>query len=157
VHGVTGFWCGAGRGADAPCYGPAARRAVNVSASKSDAFVLGAAVRARLPFGHRRRLRQRADFERLFREGARRSAGGFLFYVARRDSGPPRLGIVISRRHARLAATRNAIKRYIREAFRLEQIVLGPIDLLVRPPLGIRPSVAMMTRLRALLARLEEK
>lgn len=89
--------------------------------------------------------------------GQRRSFGGFVFYMARRECGPARLGIVISRRHARLAATRNAIKRYIREAFRLEQSGLGPIDLLVRPPFGARPSVEMLTRLRALLGRLEEK
>lgn len=119
--------------------------------------MLSATARTRLAFGRAQRLTQRVDFERLFREGERRSAGGFLFYVARRDSGSARLGIVISRRHARLAATRNAIKRNIREAFRLEQSVLGPIDLLVRPPLGIKPSAEMMTRLRALLLRLEEK
>jgi len=77
--------------------------------------------------------------------------------MARRESGPARLGIVISRRHARLAATRNAIKRYIREAFRLEHAALGSIDLLVRPPLGVRPSTEMLTRLRALLVRLEDK
>jgi len=157
VHGDTGFWCGAARPADAPFCVRVARRAASASASKFGACVPGAIARTRLAFGPARRLTQRVDFERLFREGARSSAGGFLFYVGRREDGPPRLGIVISRRHARLAATRNAIKRYIREAFRLEQYHLGPIDLLVRPPLGIKPSVAMMTRLRALLLRLEEK
>lgn len=117
----------------------------------------GAAARTRLAFGRARRLTERTDFERLFREGVRQNAGGFLFYVARRDSGPARLGIVISRRHARLAATRNAVKRIIREAFRLEQSVLGPMDLLVRPPLGVKPSADLLTRLRAMLVRLEEK
>lgn len=81
-----------------------------------------------------------------------------MFYIASRgDGGSARLGIVISRRHARLAVTRNAIKRYIREAFRLEQSVLGSIDLLVRPPFGVTPGSDMLTRLRTLLRRLKEK
>jgi ribonuclease P protein component len=108
-------------------------------------------------FDRSRRLTQSADFERLLRAGTKRSAGGYLFYMARRDSGPARLGILISRRHSRLAATRNTVKRYIREAFRLEQTALGSIDLLVRPPLGIKPSPEMLKQLRALLLRLEEK
>jgi len=110
-----------------------------------------------LAFDRKRRLTQRADFERLLREGERRSAAGYVFYLTRRESGPARLGILISRRHSRLAATRNAIKRYIREAFRLEQAALGSIDLLVRPPLGAKPTPEMLTRLRALLMRLEKK
>ena len=60
----------------------------------------------------------------------------------------------MSRRHAKAAAERNRIKRCIREAFRLEQETLGPMDLLVRPPYGIKPCAAMIERLRGLLARL---
>ncbi len=93
----------------------------------------------------------------MLKAGTRRSIGGYVFYMAPREHGPARLGIVISRRHARLAATRNAIKRYIREAFRLERSHLGPIDLLVRPPFGVRPSPEMLTRLRGLLGRLEKQ
>lgn len=110
-----------------------------------------------LAFDRTRRISRREGFDRLLREGTRRSAGGYLFYMARRESGPARLGIVISRRHARLAATRNAIKRYIREAFRLEQSALGSVDLLVRPPLGVRPSAEMLKHLRTLLLRLEDQ
>jgi ribonuclease P protein component len=119
--------------------------------------VPGAASGERRTFDRSRRITRRADFERLLKSGRRRSVGGYVFYMARRDCGLARLGIVISRRHARLAATRNAIKRYIREAFRLEQSGLGPIDVLVRPPLGVKPTVEMLTRLRSLLGRLEEK
>jgi RNase P protein component len=49
---------------------------------------------------------------------------------------------------------RNRLKRCIREAFRLEQAGLGAIDVLVRPPLGARPGVAMLGRLRALFVEL---
>ena len=75
-------------------------------------------------------------------------------YVARRDSGSARLGVLISRKHAARAVVRNRIKRCIREAFRLEQERLGPLDLLVRPPYGVKPSAQMVAHLRAIFVRL---
>jgi ribonuclease P protein component len=74
--------------------------------------------------------------------------------MERRDSGHPRLGLLVSRKHSRAATQRNGIKRCIREAFRLEQENLGPLDLLVRPPYGVRPSPDMICKLRGLLAGL---
>jgi len=64
--------------------------------------------------------------------------------------------MLVTRRHARAAVERNRIKRCIREAFRLEQETLGPLDLLVRPPYGIKPSAKMIVQLRALLGRLSQ-
>ena len=49
---------------------------------------------------------------------------------------------------------RNRIKRCIREAFRLEQQSLGAIDVLVRPPYGVRGSPVMLRTLRDLLVKL---
>jgi ribonuclease P protein component len=89
------------------------------------------------------------------RQGARRSIDGYTFYVARRDTGNARLGMLISRKHAALAVERNRIKRCIREAFRQEQEKLGALDVLVRPPYGIRPSAQMIVRLREIFGRLE--
>ena len=77
-------------------------------------------------------------------------------YVVRRESGSPRLGMLISRRHAARAVVRNRIKRCIREAFRLEQERLGPLDVLVRPPYGVKPSAQMVARLRAILGKLAQ-
>jgi ribonuclease P protein component len=94
------------------------------------------------------------QFERLLREGARHSAAGYTFYLARRDAGVPRLGILVSKKHAPAATERNRIKRCIREAFRLEQERLGPVDVLVRPPLRAEASAAMIQRLRALFGAL---
>jgi ribonuclease P protein component len=110
--------------------------------------------RAVLGFGTEKRLARKSDFERLLREGARRSKSGYLFYMAARAEGPPRLGILISRRHAAKATMRNRIKRCIREAFRLEQARLGALDVLVRPPYGARPGAAMLERLRVMFASL---
>jgi ribonuclease P protein component len=80
---------------------------------------------------------------------------GYTFYVARRDTGSARLGMLISRRHAARAVVRNRIKRCIREAFRLEQGGMGALDVLVRPPYGIKPSAQMIAHLRSIFGRLK--
>jgi ribonuclease P protein component len=107
------------------------------------------------PFGADRRITGRSAFEPLLRDGRRRSASGYTFYVSRRGEGPPRLGILVTRRHAARATERNRIKRCIREAFRLEQRHLGAVDVLVRPPYGARGSAKMLERLRELFRGLE--
>jgi len=129
--------CGA---AQSPCAGPAPARAV--------------AAAKRYGLDSPRRLRQKAQFERLLREGRRCNLSGFTFYISRRDAGGPRLGLLVTRKHAANASERNRIKRCIREAFRLEQAQLKAVDLLVRPPLGLRPNAAMIVRLRELLRTL---
>lgn len=110
--------------------------------------------RAGFGLGADKRLARKSDFERLLREGARRSQSGYLFYVAARAEGPPRLGILISRKHSARATMRNGIKRCIREAFRLEQAGIGSLDVLVRPPYAARPGPLMQQKLRALFAGL---
>jgi ribonuclease P protein component len=88
------------------------------------------------------------------RKGERRTRAGYTFYIVRRPAGPPRLGILISRKHAARASDRNRIKRCIREAFRLEQQHLGSIDLLVRPPYLRRARSDSLDELRGLLCEL---
>jgi ribonuclease P protein component len=88
----------------------------------------------------------------LLRDGARRNLAGYTLYFERRAAGAPRLGMLVTRKHAAAATERNHIKRCIREAFRLEQHRLGPVDLLIRPPYGGRGSAEMIRRLRELLA-----
>jgi ribonuclease P protein component len=64
--------------------------------------------------------------------------------------------MLVTRKHAARATDRNRIKRCIREAFRLEQENLGPLDILVRPPYGAKPSARMIERLRSLLGKLRQ-
>jgi ribonuclease P protein component len=109
---------------------------------------------ARFGLGAQLRITLRRDFERLLRLGVRRNVSGYTFYVGQRPEGPARLGILISRRHSPKAVRRNAIKRSVREAFRLEQERLGPFDLLVRPPYGATPGREMIASLRQLLAKI---
>ena len=80
---------------------------------------------------------------------------GYVFYMARREGGAARLGMLVSRRHAARAVERNRIKRCIREAFRLEQENLGALDVLVRPPYGIEPGAQMISRLRRIFGTLK--
>ena len=108
----------------------------------------------RYGLGAGRRLANKADFERLLRQGSKRSRSGYTFFTSVRDAGPARLGIVITRKHAARATVRNGIKRCIREAFRLEQAGLGALDVLVRPPFGARPGAQMLVRLRELFVEL---
>jgi len=108
----------------------------------------------RFSYGPGLRLSGRAEFERLLKTGERRHIAGYTFYFVRRGSGLPRLGILVSRRHARKATDRNRIKRCIREAFRTGQADIGPLDVLIRPPLQVAPGREMITRVRSLLGRL---
>ena len=79
---------------------------------------------------------------------------GYTFYVESRNAGGPRLGLLVTRKHAARAIDRNRIKRCLREAFRLEQDGLGPLDVLVRPPFGVKPSAEMIRQVRAIMATL---
>jgi len=79
---------------------------------------------------------------------------GYTFYLARRGAGAARLGMLVSRKHAARAVERNRIKRCIREAFRLEQEQLGALDVLVRPPYGVKPGTTMISRLRQVFGSL---
>ena len=142
------FACAAARAAAGRCCALGAPRAASVSRFKRPRDVL-----RRWGFGAELRLRHRRDFERLLAHGIRRSASGFTFYLERRAEGLPRLGVLVSLRHSPKAVRRNALKRSVREAFRLEQERLGAVDLLVRPPYGAAPGKQMIENLRQLLAK----
>ena len=150
------FSCAAARPAGVPCCAQDAQRDGSVSPCRPAPGVLGETRRARFGLGADRRLAKKADFERLLREGSRSSRSGYTFFVSMRAEGPPRLGILISRKHAARSTVRNRIKRCIREAFRLEQAALGALDVLVRPPFGARPGVAMLARLREFFSGLRQ-
>jgi len=79
----------------------------------------------------------------------RRIARGALFIVSgprQAGGGPARLGLVVPKRHAPLAVTRNAIKRVLREAFRLRRSGLPDGDLVFR--LVSRPAPGSLTALK---------
>ncbi|MGH8728790.1 MAG: ribonuclease P protein component [Burkholderiales bacterium] len=72
-----------------------------------------------------------------------------------RGEEPPRLGIAVSRRYAKLATTRNAFKRQVREAFRDCRETLQGVDVIVRlrAPIEVG-SRAQQDEIRNLFAEL---
>lgn len=111
----------------------------------------------RYTFGKAFRLRKSSEFDAVF--AGRRSAGDgvLVVYAARSPMPHPRLGLVVSRKVGG-AVRRNRWKRLLREAFRLAQHELPPLDLVCIPRLRGEPTHEQVARsLRQLAARLEEK
>ena len=87
------------------------------------------------------RVLESDDFARALKTRAQR---GRYLWVYRRSGEPsvtqsdrPQLGLMIGKRNARTAVLRNAIKRRIREQFRLRQTVLQPSQYVVRLSLSV--------------------
>ena len=79
-----------------------------------------------------RRIRRRAEFQRVFDAG-RRAHGRYLTIIAAPASGPDsRIGIVASKKLGG-AVVRNRAKRLIREMFRTQSSPERPSDLVIIP------------------------
>lgn len=85
--------------------------------------------RARLQ--KRARLLKAAEFNRVFDKALRSSDQYFTVLARPNDCDYPRLGLAISKKKARLAVTRNRLKRIIRESFRQQQHELYSADYIV--------------------------
>lgn len=77
-------------------------------------------------------------------QGKRIARGAMLVVSTPRqntlNSNEPRLGLIIAKRFAAKAVTRNAIKRVIREAFRLKRHELPPKDFVFRLHSKVAPT-----------------
>ena len=85
----------------------------------------------RAHFKRSARLLKPAEFSRVFKKAIRSSDRMLTILVARNDLGYPRLGLAISKKHAKRAVDRNRIKRIIRESFRLNQANLPAADFVI--------------------------
>lgn len=64
-------------------------------------------------------LRRGCDFERVYAAKCKAADGVLLLFVCRSDLPVTRIGLSVSRKHGG-AVVRNRLKRWLREAFRLE-------------------------------------
>lgn len=82
-------------------------------------------------FTTEQRIRKQSEIRQIFRQ-RRRTRGNFFSICSQSNSfGYPRLAIVVSKKNIKLAVLRNRIKRLVREYFRLHQIAVSGIDMII--------------------------
>lgn len=101
------------------------------------------------------RVRTRADFDRVFKDGKRSGLPVLALHLHRRDEGEPRLGLAVSRKVDPHAVGRNRIKRVLRDAFRHLRADLPPGDyvLVARPGASARSGLELRGAFLDLLRR----
>ncbi len=91
----------------------------------------------RLTFPKRSRLLASEEFQRVFRQGQKKSGQSVLTAARKGITARPRLGINVSKKHGK-AHDRVQFKRLVREAFRECQNELQGLEIVVSPK---RPAV----------------
>lgn len=87
-------------------------------------------------------LRSPANFERVYSRKCKAADGVLLLFLARNDVGVTRIGLSVSKKHGG-AVERNQLKRWLREAFRLEREHFPTgVDLIAVPLAADRASLA---------------
>ena len=102
-------------------------------------------------YGRHQRIIKTDDFSSVFRLRPVHRTEHFVLYLRPNSIGQSRLGVVVAKRLAPRAVTRNLIKRLAREVFR--KASLGGVDCIVRlsqAPVR-RPSSAATRALRVKL------
>jgi len=109
-------------------------------------------------FARVRRIVKTDEFSSVFRLRPAHKSAHFVLYTRRNDLPHARLGVVVAKRFAPRAATRNTIKRVMRELFR--QSALPAIDCVVRLSRAVNTkdgpasTARLKAELRAELTRL---
>ena len=77
------------------------------------------------------RLREPAEFKRVFAKAERSTDKYFTVLAIVNELDHPRLGLAIAKKNIKRAVDRNKIKRAARESFRLQQQVMTNLDIVV--------------------------
>lgn len=84
------------------------------------------------------RLLNAADFKQVFDDAPFRASHQHFLILARHNNlAYGRLGLVIAKKHLRLAVERNRFKRLIRESFRTQQSAFAGLDVIVLSRKGL--------------------
>lgn len=117
----------------------------------------------KLGFPKALRLLTPADFKQVFDAADLRVSNKELLILARANLlDRPRLGLVIAKKHIRLATQRNRIKRVVRESFRNQQQALADVSsidaiVLARGGLDRLDNRALHDMMRQLWQQLQRK
>jgi len=109
---------------------------------------------ANLGFPRQARVRARAQFDLVFKQG-KRTAAPLLALHWLHDGHPPRLGLAVSRKVDTRAVERNRIKRNFRETFRKlrPRLPPGAYVVVARNGASGQPSPRLCTALIEVLTR----
>jgi len=108
-------------------------------------------------FPKRVRILRAGEFERVFGSRVSAADSSMVLHGAASELDYPRLGLVVSRR-AGNAVQRNRWKRLLREAFRLRQSELPPLDLVCIPRGTSPPTLSALEQsFSQLTMRIERK
>ena len=130
--------------------GPAVNQSQSPEAPQASGDFACAPAGAAAGFPRAARVRAKAEFDQVFKQG-RRTAEPLLALHVLADATPARLGLAVSRKVDPRAVVRNRIKRQLRDAFRHLRARLAPGAYVV----VVRPGAARATstELRAAFER----
>lgn len=93
------------------------------------------------------RLLTPADFQNVFNSNPKKfSCRLYTILACQNNFEQPRLGFTVSKKKAKRAVDRNALKRVVREEFRLQQHELPNFDMVFIPKMGITNADNQMLR-----------
>lgn len=107
-------------------------------------------------FGKAYRLLKTDEYSSVFSLRRCQTQGLFQIYSKANELGHARLGLVMAKKVARAAVTRNTMKRIVREWFRHRRADLLPFDLVIRArrPFGRDQTQQAWEQLDGLIARM---
>lgn len=113
---------------------------------------------ARLGLRPCHRLRQKAEFDRVYRTGSRSGDALFAVNALANTLGHARLGMSVSAKSVGNAVHRNRVRRLVREYFRLNRPDMPAVDFVITTRVGAREAtreqlLASLERLMKVAAR----
>lgn len=82
-------------------------------------------------FSRKNRLVAKHDFQSVFANATKVTQRQLIALSRPNELNEARLGVIIPKQHARLAVTRNTMRRLIRESFRHHKAALKGLDIIV--------------------------